>query len=266
MDKRNAKKRNDLINRLIRVTILLLVLYLFSMIIHGPADEQGSPEPTAHINLIETTEKPENVSAGLSEFSLDSVPEPDGITPYVEVNGNVPFFSEEDKVRTDPFEFYSDLDGLGRCGVAYANVCVELQPTEKRGNISSVKPTGWVQNDYPDLIKDIQLYNRCHLIGFQLAGENANKLNLITGTRYLNVTGMLPFENAVDDYIEEYPDNHVLYRVTPVFVGDELVARGVLMEAYSVEDQGQLEFCVWCYNIQPGIWIDYATGQNGEIE
>ena len=157
---------------------------------------------------------------------------------------------------------YSDLDTLGRCGAAYANICKELMPTEKRGEIGMIKPTGWHTVRYDDIISDKYLYNRCHLIGFQLAGENANEKNLATGTRYMNVDGMLPFENMIADYVKE-TDNHVLYRVTPIFVGDDLVCRGVEMEAYSVEDNGEgTSFHVFVYNIQPGIEIDYATGDS----
>ena len=162
----------------------------------------------------------------------------------------------------DVFEHYSDLDTLGRCGTAYANICKELMPTEKRGEIGMIKPTGWHTVRYDDIISDKYLYNRCHLIGFQLAGENANEKNLVTGTRYMNVDGMLPFENMIADYVKE-TDNHVLYRVTPIFVGDNLVCRGVEMEAYSVEDNGEgTSFHVFVYNIQPGIEIDYATGDS----
>lgn len=181
---------------------------------------------------------------------------------YVEVNNNKPLF---DNITSEVFENYSDLDSLGRCGVAFANVCTELQPTEKRGNIGMIKPSGWKTsnyNEHPGLVDGNYLYNRCHLIGYQLAGENANEKNLITGTRYLNVTGMLPFENMVDDYLEENPKNHVLYRVTPSYINNDLVAQGVLMEAYSVEDNGKLQFCIWCYNVQPSITIDYSTGDN----
>ena len=153
------------------------------------------------------------------------------------------------------------MDALGRCGVAYANVCLETMPTEKRGSISEVKPTGWHSVKY-DNVDGKSLYNRCHLIGYQLTAENANQQNLITGTRYLNVDGMLPFENMVADYVKE-TDNHVLYRVTPIFTGDNLVADGVLMEGYSVEDEGDgICFCVYAYNVQPGITIDYATGDS----
>ena len=185
--------------------------------------------------------------------------------PYVEINGNIPFFEESD-YTTDPFERYSPLDGLGRCGVAYANVCRDLMPTEERGEIGSIKPTGWVQQKYEGIVdsKPPYLYNRCHLIAYCLAAENANELNLITGTRYMNVKGMLPFEERVAKYLDQN-DHHVLYRVTPVFTGKNLLADGVLIEAYSVEDSGAgICFCVYCYNVQPGIEIDYRTGESQE--
>ena len=182
-------------------------------------------------------------------------------SPYTVINDNEPEF-EADDFSTEAFENYSELDDLGRCGVAYANICHEIMPTEKRGAIGMVKPSGWHTVKYPELIKDRYLYNRCHLIGFQLAGENANTKNLITGTRYLNIDGMLPFEDEVADYVKE-TDNHVLYRVTPVFDGDNLVASGVQIEAESVEDDGAgVKFNVFCYNVQPGIGIDYATGDS----
>lgn len=190
---------------------------------------------------------------------LAQIPEYTG-SPYTVINDNEPEFEAND-FSTEAFENYSELDDLGRCGVAYANICQEIMPTEKRGAIGMVKPSGWHTVKYPELIKDRYLY-RCHLIGFQLAGENANTKNLITGTRYLNVDGMLPFEDEVADYVKE-TDNHVLYRVTPVFDGDNLVASGVQIEAESVEDDGAgVKFNVFCYNIQPGIGIDYATGDS----
>lgn len=182
--------------------------------------------------------------------------------PYTVIKDNVPDFTEEEKSCTDAFEYYGDLDTLGRCTVTFANVCPQTQPTEKRGTIGQVRPSGWHTVKYNDLIDGNYLYNRCHLIGYQLTGENANVSNLITGTRYLNVEGMLPFEDMVDDYVDE-TGNHVLYRVTPIFKGDELVARGVRMEAWSVEDAGTgICFDVFCYNVQPGIVIDYATGDS----
>ena len=192
-------------------------------------------------------------------IDLSSLPEYSG-QAYVELNNNVPFFTEED-LTSASFEEYSPLDELGRCGTAYACISTDLMPTEPRGSIGQVKPSGWKIAKY-DFVDGKYLYNRCHLIGFQLTGENANEQNLITGTRYLNVTGMLPFENLTADYIKE-TGNHVLYRVTPVFTGDELVARGVVMEAMSVEDKGDgVLFNVYCYNVQPGVTIDYATGDS----
>ena len=194
-----------------------------------------------------------------SAFNTADVPAYSG-KPYTAVNNNEPYFTSDD-LTTEAFENYSELDSLGRCGVAYANVCLETMPTEKRGSISEVKPTGWHSVKY-DNVDGKSLYNRCHLIGYQLTAENANQQNLITGTRYLNVDGMLPFENMVADYVKE-TDNHVLYRVTPIFTGDNLVADGVLMEGYSVEDEGDgICFCVYAYNVQPGITIDYATGDS----
>lgn len=180
--------------------------------------------------------------------------------PYVVINDNEPSFPAED-FTSEGFEEYSPLDALGRCGVAYANVGLETMPTEERGSISNVKPTGWKSVQY-DFVDGKSLYNRCHLIGFQLTGENANRQNLITGTRYMNVDGMLPFENMVADYVKE-TENHVLYRVTPIFEGDNLVASGVQMEAQSVEDKGEgVCFNVYVYNNQPGVTIDYATGDS----
>lgn len=178
--------------------------------------------------------------------------------PYVVLHDNKPGFREEDFTEKS-FESYSQLDSRGRCGVAFANIGRDIMPTEKRGAIGQVKPSGWQTAKY-DNVDGKYLYNRCHLIGYQLSAENANERNLITGTRYMNVQGMLPFENMVADYVKE-TGNHVLYRVTPIFQGNELVARGVQIEAESVEDKGAgICFNVYCYNVQPGIVIDYATG------
>jgi len=189
--------------------------------------------------------------------SLASVPEFSG-EPYVVLADNKPDF---ESVTTNSYETYSPLDSLGRCGPAEACVGLDLMPTEERGSIGSVKPSGWQTVKY-DCVDGKYLYNRCHLIGYQLSGENANKENLITGTRYLNVDGMLPFENMVADFVKE-TEQHVLYRVTPIFDGDELVARGVQMEALSVEDGGEgICFNVYVYNSQPGVVIDYATGES----
>ena len=191
--------------------------------------------------------------------SVQNVPAFSG-DPYVVINDNQPEFTEED-LTTQSYEYYSPLDSLERCGYAMACVGIDLMPTEDRESISSVKPSGWIQNQY-DFVDGKSLYNRCHLIGFQLTGENANERNLITGTRYCNVEGMLPFENLIADYVKE-TRNHVLYRVTPVYDGDNLVARGIQMEALSMEDGGEgVCFNVYVYNNQPGVVIDYATGDN----
>lgn len=201
----------------------------------------------------------ENLVNNNSYVSLDAIPAYDG-KAYVAVNNNEPFFTDSD-MTTTAFENYSDLDSLGRCGVAYANICKDIMPTEERGKIGMIKPSGWHTVKY-DVIKDRYLYNRCHLIGYQLAGENANPKNLITGTRYLNVEGMLPFENLVADYVNN-TGNHVLYRVTPMFSGSNLVANGVLIEAKSVEDNGGgILFNVYCYNVQPGVGINYENGDS----
>ena len=193
------------------------------------------------------------------KFDISSVPKYRG-NPYVAINNNVPFFTEAD-LTTEPFEIFSNLDNLGRCGVAYANVCTELMPTEDRGSIGMVKPSGWHSVRYKN-VDGLYLYNRCHLLGFQLTGENANERNLITGTRYMNINGMLPFKNMVADYVKE-TNNHVLLRVTPIFEGNNLLASGVLMEALSMEDNGDgICFNVFCYNVQPGIIIDYSDGSN----
>ncbi len=194
-----------------------------------------------------------------STASIQDIPTYNG-SPYVTISDNVPTFTEQDWT-TDSYEIYGALDALGRCTRAEACIGPDLMPSEDRESIQDVTPTGWVQESY-DFISGQYLYNRSHLIGYQLTGENANACNLITGTRYLNVEGMLPFENMVADYIQE-TGNHVLYRVTPMFEGSDLLAQGVQMEAWSVEDQGDgISFHVFCYNVQPGVEIDYATGEN----
>jgi len=195
--------------------------------------------------------------------SLSDIPNYSG-KPYISINNNIPFFSQDDLV-TSSYEKYSKLDSLGRCGVAIANIGKDLMPTEDRDSIGSIKPTGWHTVKY-DGIDGNYLYNRCHLIGFQLSGENSNKKNLITGTRYMNVEGMLPFEDMVADYVKE-TNNHVLYRVTPIFHEKNLLASGVLIEAKSVEDNGAgIQFNVYCYNVQPGIEINYKTGRSSGPE
>lgn len=194
----------------------------------------------------------------LNAFDYNTVPEYNN-TPYIEINNNKPYFNDTD-ITTVSYEHYSELDNLGRTGVAMACLGPETLPTEKRGPIGMIKPAGWHTVKYPDVIKDLYLYNRCHLIAFELSGENANEKNLTTGTRYLNISGMLPFENKTRKYIDD-THNHVIYRVTPVFINNELVCRGILIEAKSIEDNN-LEFCVYCYNVQPGIIIDYNTGDS----
>lgn len=203
---------------------------------------------------------PEDLLPGKQESAtLESIPEYSE-EPYVVLNDNEPDFAKSE-LTEESFENYSELDSLGRCGVAYACIGQDLMPTKKRESIGQVKPSGWQTVKY-DIVDGKYLYNRCHLIGFQLSGENANEKNLITGTRYMNVDGMLPFENMVADYVKE-TNNHVLYRVTPLYDGDNLLADGVQMEAMSVEDGGEgVSYNVFVYNNQPGISIDYATGES----
>lgn len=244
-------------NKKIRYLIGSILLSL-SFVLGACSQSAGSQQTEVNTELSgeKDTGSPEQ-----SSFDLSQVPAYSG-EPYVVVNNNNPFFKDSD-LTTEAFENYSDLDNLGRCGVAYANICQEVMPTEKRGEIGMIKPTGWQTVKY-DWVDEKYLYNRCHLIGYQLSGENANEKNLITGTRYLNVDGMLPFENLVADYVHE-TDHHVLYRVTPIFENSNLVASGVLMEARSVEDDDVL-FCVYCYNVQPKVTIDYATGESHASE
>lgn len=216
-------------------------------------------EDTALSQEPDTTENKEVVNTG-STFNVSDIPEYSG-NAYVAINNNVPYFDDSELSETS-YENYSDLDSLGRCGICIASVGQDIMPTEERGSIGSVKPTGWQTIKYSGIVDGNYLYNRCHLIGFQLTGENANTKNLITGTRYMNVDGMLPFENMVADYVKE-TGNHVMYRVTPIFEGNNLVANGVLIEAKSVEDNGKgILFNVFCYNVQPGVTIDYATGNS----
>lgn len=203
------------------------------------------------------TVKSSGVGTSGDVVDISDIPEYSG-EAYIAVNDNIPYFDEE-YLTTEYFEYYSDLDSLGRCGEAFVNICQDTMPTEPRGSISSIKPSGWHTYKY-DFVDGKYLYNRCHLIGYQLAGDNY-KTNLITGTRQFNVYGMLPFENMVADYVKE-TDNHVAYRVTPMYDGDNLVADGVLMEAESVEDDGDgVMFCIFAYNVQDGVVIDYATGE-----
>lgn len=264
----NKKKKNTFLYALIIVALLLIKLatgtlkpqdleILTSLTGQQTSSTQTTAQDTADLPSSSPVQNPSPPAS--QNFSLENIPPYSG-EPYVVLNNNLPDFTEEDKT-TASFELYGDLDQLGRCTAAYANVGYDLMPTEKRGSISSVKPSGWHSVQY-DHVDGKSLYNRCHLIGFQLTGENANKKNLITGTRYLNVDGMLPFENMVADYVKE-TNNHVLYRVTPVFRKDNLVADGVEMEAWSVEDEGEgICFHIFAYNVQPGVTIDYATGES----
>ena len=271
--KNSRKKKNSL-----GLTGVLVILVIAGLIKAGTNDSLPdtqtteavtvqAQDSTSQTNAIQMSSEEAaslaeaHINTALEAFANEVIPEYSG-NPYVELNGNVPYFTDEE-LSTTAFELYSELDSLGRCGACYANICKEIMPTEERGSIGMVKPTGWHTVKY-DCITDRYLYNRCHLIGYQLAGENANEKNLITGTRYLNVDGMLPFENEVADYVDE-TDNHVLYRVTPVFSDDNLVASGVIIEAKSVEDKGAgVQFNVYCYNVQPGISIDYIDGQSWE--
>lgn len=265
-----SKKDFKFLNWLLPLLALVLIitgLLLFNTQ-KAPADEPiGEETQTVETNSENVGKKePQgerssddvDVTYGLEKFKLSDVPGYKGES-YCVINNNEPFF---ENVKYDKsFEIYCPLDNLKRCTNTFANIGKDIMPTEKRGDISSVKPSGWKSVQY-DFVDGKSLYNRCHLIGFQLAGENANKQNLVTGTRYMNTVGMLPFENMVADYVKE-TGNHVLYRVTPIFEGNELVCRGVLMEARSVEDNGE-EICfnVFCYNVQPGVSIDYATGNS----
>lgn len=232
---------------------VLAVLLLVSGCGAGDTEKQEGTQTEAFAVSLQKR------SGGTEAVSLEKLPAFSG-EPYVVLNDNKPEFSQED-FTTESYETYSELDALGRCGTAMANIGQDLMPTEERGSISKVKPSGWQSVQY-DWVDGKSLYNRCHLIGYQLTAENANERNLITGTRFMNVEGMLPFENMVADYIDE-TDNHVLYRVTPVFEGDNLVASGVEMEAWSVEDNGEgICFHIYAYNNQPGVVIDYATGES----
>ena len=238
-------KRSNYLKHLIILIIFIMILGI-SGYFNNTIDDS---KITTNSNIISAT--------------LEEIPEYTK-SPYILINNNIPSFSESD-YTTKTFEIYSNLDNLGRCGVAYANICKGIMPQkgEEREALYSVMPYGWQQTAYEGIIEGNYLYNRCHLIGYQLAAENANEKNLITGTRYMNVEGMLPFENKVADYIEQNPNNHVLYRVTPIFKGNNLVASGVEMEAYSVEDNGKgICFNVYVYNVQPGIAIDYVTGKS----
>ena len=244
-----SRKKDEKLGKIVFLIIVALIVAIAS---YYNIDIPGLTTDASSDNFISYT----------TSFDLDSIPEYSK-DAYVVLNDNQPEFTEED-YKEAGYESYSELDYLGRCGAAFANVGKETMPTETRGNISSVKPSGWKTAKYDD-IDGKYLYNRCHLIGYQLTAENANEKNLITGTRYMNVEGMLPFENRVAEYVKN-TGKHVLYRVTPIFEGENLVASGVQMEAKSVEDDGKgVCFNVYVYNVQPGITIDYLTGDsNGD--
>ena len=240
MNKRDKKQLKKLILTILLAIVIALTGYFSS-----------------ELDISFVTETPTNSKQVIS-FNLEDIPDFDSNTPYVIINNNIPEFEEKDLVQKS-FEKYSDLDSLKRCGVAYACVGIDTMPTESRQAINKIKPSGW-QNAKYDFIDGKYLYNRCHLIGYQLTAENANEKNLITGTRFMNVQGMLPFENEVAEYVKKNK-KHVLYRVTPIYEGDNLVASGVQMEAESVEDKGKsVMFNVYVYNNQPGVVIDYSTG------
>lgn len=234
-----------------------IVIAVFALYITGC--QSRSEDAANNSSGVSPTSDASNNAGSLAAFSYAEVPPYSGELS-VEINGNVPYFSDEE-LNLNPLEYYSDLDPLGRCGMAVALVGLETMPNEPRGSIGMIKPTGWQISEY-DWIDGKYLFNRCHLIAYSLAAENDNPLNLITGTRAMNTQGMLPYEERVVTYIDQ-TGNHVLYRVTPVFEGDNMVASGVLMEAKSIEDGGSgICFCVWCYNIEPGVVIDYTTGDN----
>ncbi len=256
MKSRNKFMKGILRNKAFRKGIITLLTVLITALAGFLSVHLGLTPPPADtpINTVSTPSIVETITEipSASDYTGD---------PYVVINQNRPYFTDEEKRNTTAFEIYAPLDNLGRCGTAYANICVELMPTEPRGEIGQVKPTGWHLQKY-DIIKDKYLSNRCHLIGFQLAGENANPQNLITGTRYLNIDGMLDAENMIANYVKR-THNHVLYRVTPIFHGNTLLAEGVLMEAWSVEDNGEgICFNIFAFNVQPGVYIDYTDGSN----
>ncbi|MEE0928909.1 MAG: DNA/RNA non-specific endonuclease [Acutalibacteraceae bacterium] len=236
--------------RLKFIRITLAIVFLLTVCVTGCNKPATDNSNSGSSNVSNNTSVPTENNDAMPKYSGE---------PFVKLNNNTPVFGDE--ISPESFEKYSELDDLGRCGVAEACVGIDIMPTEDRGAIGQVKPVGWHTVKY-DVVDGKYLYNRCHLIGFQLTGENANTKNLITGTRYFNVDGMLPFENMVADYVKE-TENHVMYRVTPVYEGDNLIADGVQIEAYSVEDKGEgICFNVFVYNIQPGIVIDYATGES----
>lgn len=254
---RKSKKNEERLTRSVLGIVLVLIILLGAYLANNTNNTEINQNKTSVENRTNTTTASATANT-TTNLSINDIPEyTDKVA--IELNNSKPYFEEGD-FTTKAFETYSDLDSKGRCGVAFANICKEVMPVDgqKRESISKVKPTGWEQKK----VNGEYIYNRCHLIGYQLAAENANEKNLITGTRYFNVDGMLPYENKVAEYIEKNKNNHVLYRVTPVFKGENLLATGVEMEAYSVEDDGKGTcFNVFVYNVQPGVTIDYLTGK-----
>ena len=242
---KRRRRRKKSLDTKITIFLFLLTLLVFEIYTNFNHD--------AHKYVKKTVEHKNNIS-----YDLNNIPKYNN-NPYVILNDNKATFTDKEKA-IEELESYSDLDSLNRCGTAFALVSLDTMPTKDRESIGKVKPSGWHTVKY-DIVDGKYLYNRCHLIGYQLTGENANPKNLITCTRYMNTVGMLEFENKIAYYVRE-TDNHVLYRVTPVFEGDNLVASGVIMEAYSIEDKGKLEFNVYVYNVQPSIKIDYKTGDS----
>ena len=249
MSRNKRKSKEKILGAIITFVIVGIGAFLGNDILNQEVEE----------NVVNTSS---NVNTNINtNININDIPEYNGKI-YVEINNNIPYFTKED-YTINTFENYSNLDSLGRCGIAFANISKDTMPKEgeERESISNLSPAGWVQKKYDDKY----LYNRCHLIGYQLSSENDNELNLITGTRYFNVEGMLPFENMVADYINENENNHVLYRVTPIFENDNLLAKGVEIEAYSVEDNGKgITFNVFIYNVEPGININYKTGESSK--
>lgn len=245
--------------KLLALLLTIVILSACSGVVPGSTVPPFDDATSVIITTTEATTSPVTTEENTKVVSENNIPEYSG-TPYIVLNNNIPEFTDNE-ITTKAFEKYSELDYLGRCGKAVACLGRETMPTEERGEIGMIKPSGWHLKKY-DCVDGKYLYNRCHLIGFQLSGENANDKNLITGTRYLNIEGMLPFENMVDDYIEQ-TGNHVMYRVTPIFQGENLLCKGVKIEAFSVEDNGKgVCFNVFCYNAQPSIKIDYETGES----
>ena len=272
-------------NKFKRIIVFIVIVVLFSLGQSGVSEARRYKnvktvnDSKNIIEIIKNTETTQTVSetenlyesnmeenslvdlteTNTEELGYYDIPEYVG-EPYVEINNNLPYFSDEEYSKKS-YEYYSSLDQLGRAGEAIACIGEDLMPTVERGEIGMIKPSGWVQNKY-DWVDGKYLYNRCHLIGYQLTGENANESNLITGTRSFNVEGMLPFENEVADYIHE-TGNHVMYKVTPIYDGDDLLAQGVQIQAISVEDGGYgVCFNVFVYNMEPGVIINYSTGDN----